>query len=96
MTEAQASSNVGGLLASGSRRLGSGEYARLRRLIIYVPQEIQVGLLAALTSLLEASGIPDETRLQAMTERIKEYQSRLRKLLGLEAIEGFIQRLGTE
>jgi hypothetical protein len=71
------------------------KYLRIRRLLIYLPEALQVELLDSLQRLLIAGRNHDSDAIGRAADDIRRAKRELRRLLGLEAIETYVTSLET-
>ena len=71
--------------------IGHSDYEALRRLVIYLPDSLRPDVLQALTDL--SAGRGDQARTNAASDRLRNAQRDIRRLVGLNAIDSYIENL---
>ncbi|MEU6868546.1 hypothetical protein ABZ924_35845 [Streptomyces sp. NPDC046876] len=79
-----------------ARRLSIEDYKLIRRQLIYLPKDTKNALVRTLTQLLRAVREKDEDAVIRCITEVESLQAELRRLLGLEAIERYVDNLSTE
>ncbi|MEV0410973.1 hypothetical protein AB0I68_09230 [Streptomyces sp. NPDC050448] len=82
--------------AAEARKLSIEDYKLIRRQLIYLPKDTKNSLVSTLTRLLRAVREADEEAVIHCIAEVELIQGELRRLLGLEAIEKYVDHLSDE
>lgn len=74
-------------------RLEMAEYKRIRRLLIYIPGQLQGDLIEGLVGLVDAVDKVNRVQNSSAVPQLKKVQAELRRSLGLPAIEEYVINL---